>query len=349
VTSQDGPAAGTSGGDAGAAATPAGETTSGRALRPRAGAADPTPAHFRRLHPLTPLLRGWAWLAGAVAFGGQDAIRAGDPGRFALFLPVIALVGFGVGLASWWFTRYGFDGDALRIDSGILQRRSRRVRLDRLQAVDVVRPLAGRLLGVSELRLEVAGGTTTEAPLAYLSADDAVRLRAELLARAAGIDAETPEAPERVAHEVPPGRLLGSTILSGTFVIGVVLLISLGGAFVVGGHGIEHQARLLAHDLRPRQDHLAGDGIALLRHGRGGAAALHERLECLGDLGLHQQHDVGGDLGERARLVEVGRVVDLEVESTDPATARAEVERMCEQLLANPLIESYEIELEGPG
>jgi phosphoribosylformylglycinamidine synthase subunit PurS len=43
----------------------------------------------------------------------------------------------------------------------------------------------------------------------------------------------------------------------------------------------------------------------------------------------------------------VGRVVDLEVDSADPATARAEVERMCEQLLANPLIEGYEIELEG--
>ena len=41
----------------------------------------------------------------------------------------------------------------------------------------------------------------------------------------------------------------------------------------------------------------------------------------------------------------VGRVVDLEVDSTDGLTARAEVERMCEQLLANPLIESYEIEL----
>jgi phosphoribosylformylglycinamidine synthase PurS subunit len=41
----------------------------------------------------------------------------------------------------------------------------------------------------------------------------------------------------------------------------------------------------------------------------------------------------------------VGRLVDLEVESGDPAAARAEVERMCEQLLANPLIESYEIEL----
>jgi phosphoribosylformylglycinamidine synthase subunit PurS len=41
----------------------------------------------------------------------------------------------------------------------------------------------------------------------------------------------------------------------------------------------------------------------------------------------------------------VGRVVDLEVDAADESTARAEVERMCEQLLTNPLIESYEIEL----
>jgi phosphoribosylformylglycinamidine synthase subunit PurS len=39
-------------------------------------------------------------------------------------------------------------------------------------------------------------------------------------------------------------------------------------------------------------------------------------------------------------------VVDLELEATDLAAARVEVERMCEQLLANPLIESFEIELE---
>ena len=42
----------------------------------------------------------------------------------------------------------------------------------------------------------------------------------------------------------------------------------------------------------------------------------------------------------------VGRVVDLEVDATDPAAARAEIEQMCRQLLANPLIESYEIALE---
>jgi phosphoribosylformylglycinamidine synthase subunit PurS len=43
----------------------------------------------------------------------------------------------------------------------------------------------------------------------------------------------------------------------------------------------------------------------------------------------------------------VGRVVDLEIDAADEVAARAEVERMCEQLLTNPLIESYEIELEG--
>ncbi len=41
----------------------------------------------------------------------------------------------------------------------------------------------------------------------------------------------------------------------------------------------------------------------------------------------------------------VGRVVDLEIDAADEVAARAEVERMCEQLLTNPLIESYEIEL----
>ena len=50
-------------------------------------------------------------------------------------------------------------------------------------------------------------------------------------------------------------------------------------------------------------------------------------------------------LGFAVGEARVGRVVDLQVESNDPAGARAEVERMCEQLLANPLIESYEIEL----
>lgn len=50
-------------------------------------------------------------------------------------------------------------------------------------------------------------------------------------------------------------------------------------------------------------------------------------------------------LGFSVSGARVGKVVDLEVTASDPAEARAQVEKMCEQLLANPLIESYEIEL----
>jgi len=52
-------------------------------------------------------------------------------------------------------------------------------------------------------------------------------------------------------------------------------------------------------------------------------------------------------LGFSVAGARVGKVVDLEVEATDAAAARAQVERMCEQLLANPLMESYEIEVHG--
>ena len=51
-------------------------------------------------------------------------------------------------------------------------------------------------------------------------------------------------------------------------------------------------------------------------------------------------------LGFSVDDVRIGRVVDLEVEADDDTDARAQVERMCEQLLANALIESYEIALE---
>jgi phosphoribosylformylglycinamidine synthase subunit PurS len=50
-------------------------------------------------------------------------------------------------------------------------------------------------------------------------------------------------------------------------------------------------------------------------------------------------------LGFSVTEARVGRVVDLEVDVADPTQARVEIERMCEQLLANTLIESYEIEI----
>ena len=52
-------------------------------------------------------------------------------------------------------------------------------------------------------------------------------------------------------------------------------------------------------------------------------------------------------LGFAVSRVRVGRLVDLEVEAEDPAAARAEVERMCADLLTNPLIEGFEVVVEG--
>jgi phosphoribosylformylglycinamidine synthase len=50
-------------------------------------------------------------------------------------------------------------------------------------------------------------------------------------------------------------------------------------------------------------------------------------------------------LGFAVGEARVGRVVDLELDTTDPDEARAQVERMCAELLANPLIESVEIDV----
>jgi len=50
-------------------------------------------------------------------------------------------------------------------------------------------------------------------------------------------------------------------------------------------------------------------------------------------------------LGFEVGAARVGRLVDVELATDDRAEALAQLERMCEQLLANPLIESYAIEL----
>jgi phosphoribosylformylglycinamidine synthase PurS subunit len=51
-------------------------------------------------------------------------------------------------------------------------------------------------------------------------------------------------------------------------------------------------------------------------------------------------------LGFEVGTARVGRVIDLELDGDDVDAARSEIERMCGELLANPLIESFEIRLE---
>jgi len=52
-------------------------------------------------------------------------------------------------------------------------------------------------------------------------------------------------------------------------------------------------------------------------------------------------------LGFPVEDARIGRVIDLEVEAASAEEARDQVVKMCDRLLTNPLIESYEIELEG--
>lgn len=50
-------------------------------------------------------------------------------------------------------------------------------------------------------------------------------------------------------------------------------------------------------------------------------------------------------LGFDVAEARIGRLVEIELTADDVEAARAEVARMCEQLLANPLIETFEIEI----
>ena len=47
------------------------------------------------------------------------------------------------------------------------------------------------------------------------------------------------------------------------------------------------------------------------------------------------------------KKVRINRTVELEVEGTNPAAIEAEVRTMCDRLLANPVMEDFEVVVEG--
>lgn len=178
-----------------------------------------------RLHPLSPVLRGGRLVIPAVLVTAQATARGGSTGvRLAVFA---ALVTFGAlaAVVSWLVTRWRVDGGTLRIETGLVRRDLRQIPLSRLQAVDIVRPLLGRLLGLSELRLRLAGSHHGDARLAYLAEGSAEILRARLLALAHGLAEETPAPAELPLFHLPASRLLASTALSALGLTGAALVI----------------------------------------------------------------------------------------------------------------------------
>ncbi|MEV1082084.1 PH domain-containing protein [Streptomyces sp. NPDC050211] len=182
------------------------------------------PVTERRLHPVTPLRRAWAPVAVIIGWALHDPDQTQRQLTrlttttlliaLAVILPAAALYGF----LTWWFTHFAVTDTELRIRTGLLFRRAAHIRLERIQAVDVTQPLLARVAGVAKLKLDVVG-TDKKDELAFLGADEARTLRAELLARAAGFAPETAhevgEAPAQELLRTPPGVLAVSLVLTG--------------------------------------------------------------------------------------------------------------------------------------
>lgn len=233
--------------------------------------APPAGLEWQQVHPITPLVRGWAFVAAllVVAFSqiSQNVSGAGEVahevgwGPVALVLVVVVLGAFGYSALAWRVTRYAIDDETVYHVSGVVFRRQRAARIDRIQGIDVIKPLLARVVGLSELKIEVAGGQDSAVRLAFLRDAEAERLRNELLARAAGLHVPTrgaaagaasgagataegggaeslsgdgpvtvlpapaTAAPERELVAVPPGRIVRSLLRSGGTLVTAVFLV----------------------------------------------------------------------------------------------------------------------------
>ena len=181
---------------------------------------------WRRLHPLSPLIRFSRSVTGlAVILGlGQIQRSPGSSGETVADLVLIGAV-LAAGVVAWLVTRWRIEATSLRIDSGLFRRRSRQVPLSRLQAVDVVQPTVARFIGLAELRFRVAAGHS-DVRLAFLGEREATALRAQLLAMANGLGAATPPPPVRPLVSVPTGRLVWSVALSDLGLVAVAVVLA---------------------------------------------------------------------------------------------------------------------------
>jgi putative membrane protein len=209
-------------------------------------------SQWARLHPLSPVLRSWRVLGVIAAIAAQDGLRRGGFSGLQLLITVGVVVPISAiaGYVSWRRRRWRVEDGDLRLDYGIFTRKSRRVPLARLQAIDVVRPLLARALGLAELRLEVVGHSSSEATLAYLTEAHALEVRAYLLelahrpvVRVAPTPTPTSAAPppalaptpapptwgpdsEALLTAVPPGRFVASLLLSAAGGVSLLFVVA---------------------------------------------------------------------------------------------------------------------------
>lgn len=235
---------------------------------------------WQRLHPLSPLLRGGVVLIAVIGYVASqffdrflssinlDGILpgpdigigpAGEDGALEQvvahpFLALLALVLLVAGVAAvnwvaWRFSRFRVAGGQVELRTGVLFRQHRQVRLERVQAVELSRPILARLFGLASVVVQSAGGSDSQLALSFISLNRAEALREHLLALAGqsevvpapadhalgtppavGDAVASPRAPVVAVPvvEVPNGRLFVATILHGsTIFLGAVLFAGL--------------------------------------------------------------------------------------------------------------------------
>ena len=157
---------------------------------------------WHRVSLVTPVLEGWKIVTGVLAFvtvqNLDELVRAyrfisehgftlgGGIGYYLLVLVAFIALWVGLGLLSWWRRAYAVDADGVYLRSGILSRKLRTARLPRIQSVDVVHPLLGRIFGLGQLTVEVAGGRDSRVVIGFLTTRELQTLRDRILDLAAG-------------------------------------------------------------------------------------------------------------------------------------------------------------------
>lgn len=115
---------------------------------------------------------------------------------------VIILVGF---FMVWRTHTFRVNEEAVEVRSGVLFRSHRKARLDRIQGVNIARPLIPRLFGAARLEVSVAG-QDANVQLAYLNSYLADGLRRDILRLASGTRlAATPTEVHAEPDENAPG------------------------------------------------------------------------------------------------------------------------------------------------
>lgn len=227
--------------------------------------ADPTPdttpaaaapVVMERPHPASPLVKGWIALVAITLSVGRDTVddlfkpHHPDSNPMALWfvlggLGVFVLVTAVFGYFSWRFTKFVVDDHQLRIDHDFIWHNSEKVPLTKIQSVDVVQPLAARLIGLAALRVDVGGGKPVK--IEYLGRERSYRMRDYLVARAHGQQVTLDEMASRpvasvltdqAEHEtvllrVPGARLVLGAVLSTEFLVALVSAVAVVGTSVL--------------------------------------------------------------------------------------------------------------------